>query len=98
MPVSASLDVARREDQYDGDLRRALVHAGEVRLRPILMTTLAAAAGLAPLALGLGAGAQVQRPLAIAILGGIALSMLFSMVGAPLLYALLTRRRRAPEP
>jgi multidrug efflux pump subunit AcrB len=87
------LDFARREELRDGDVQRALVQAGQVRLRPILMTTLAAAAGLAPLALGIGAGAEMQQPLAIAILGGIALSMLFSMLGVPILYARLVARR-----
>ena len=62
-----------------------------MRLRPILMTSLAAVAGLAPLAFGIGAGGQMQQPLAIAILGGVSLSMLFSLIGVPLLYLLLAR-------
>ena len=75
------------------DINAALVRAGSVRLRPILMTSLAAVAGLAPLALGIGAGGQMQQPLAIAILGGVSLAMLFSLLGVPLLYLLLTRGR-----
>jgi len=86
------LDLALREQVRTGDLRQALVHAGSVRLRPILMTSLAAAAGMAPLALGLGAGSQMQQPLAIAILGGVCLSMLFSLFALPLVYQLLTRQ------
>ncbi len=70
-------------------LEAALIEAGTVRLRPILMTSLAAMAGLAPLAFGIGAGSQVQQPLAIAILGGVSLSMFFSLIGVPLLYRLL---------
>jgi CzcA family heavy metal efflux pump len=85
------LDFAGREYERTGDLEMALIRAGGVRLRPILMTSLAAAAGLAPLAFGLGAGGQMQQPLAIAILGGVSLSMLFSLIGVPLLFLLLAR-------
>src|SRR5206468_4965945 len=49
-------------------LREALLQAGSIRVRPILMTTLATVAGLAPLALGIGAGAEIQRPLAVAVI------------------------------
>lgn len=76
------------------DLDAALVEAGVVRLRPILMTTLAALAGLAPLAIGVGAGSEMQQPLAIAVLGGVSLSMLSSLFGVPLLYKLMARPRR----
>jgi len=89
------LDFAGREYRQTGDLEAALVRAGSVRLRPILMTSLAAIAGLAPLAFGIGAGSQMQQPLAIAILGGVSLSMLFSLIGVPLLFRLLARPGRA---
>ena len=85
------LDFARRELESSPDLEAALVRAAAVRLRPILMTSLAAVAGLAPLALGIGAGSQMQQPLAIAILGGVSLSMLFSLIAVPLLYLVLAR-------
>jgi multidrug efflux pump subunit AcrB len=85
------LDFANRDYAHSHDLEAALVHAGSIRLRPILMTTLAALAGLAPLGLGIGAGGQMQQPLAIAILGGVSLSMIFSLIGVPLLYLLLAR-------
>ncbi|MFL5519482.1 MAG: efflux RND transporter permease subunit, partial [Gemmatimonadales bacterium] len=55
-------------------LEPALLEAGRVRLRPILMTTLCTLFGLSPLALGLGAGSEMQRPLALAVIGGLALS------------------------
>ncbi len=55
-------------------LEPALLEAGRVRLRPILMTTLCTLFGLLPLALGLGAGSAMQRPLALAVIGGLALS------------------------
>jgi multidrug efflux pump subunit AcrB len=89
------LDFANREYAHTHHLEAALIRAGGIRLRPILMTSLAAVAGLAPLALGIGAGSQMQQPLAIAIVGGVSLSMLFSLVGVPLLYLLLAR---APAP
>ena len=89
------LDFAGRTQLGGVDLQTALVEAGRVRLRPILMTSLAAVAGLAPLALGLGAGGQMQQPLAIAILGGVSLSMVCSLIGVPWLYIILARPRRA---
>ena len=55
-------------------LEPALLEAGRVRLRPILMTTLCTLFGLLPLALGLGAGSEMQKPLALAVIGGLALS------------------------
>jgi multidrug efflux pump subunit AcrB len=69
----------------------ALVEAAEIRLRPILMTTLATAAGLFPLAFGIGAGAKVQQPLALAVIGGLAFAMLFATPLAGGLYLLGTR-------
>ena len=90
------LDFAARDATGTDDINAALVRAGSVRLRPILMTSLAAVAGLAPLAFGIGAGGQMQQPLAIAILGGVSLAILFSLIGVPLLYLLLAHRRVAP--
>ena len=88
------LDFAVRARAQGSDPASALIEAGRMRLRPILMTSLAAMAGLAPLALGVGAGSQMQRPLAIAILGGVSLSMLFSLFLVPVLYAAMTRAAR----
>jgi CzcA family heavy metal efflux pump len=86
------LDFAGRARRGGVSLEAALIEAGSVRLRPILMTSLAAVAGLAPLAAGVGAGSQMQQPLAIAILGGVGLSMLFSLIAVPLLYLVLANR------
>src|SRR5262249_47200426 len=60
------------------ELREALLLAGQTRLRPILMTSLAAILGLFPLALGIGPGAQMQQPLAIMVMGGLTANMLFT--------------------
>ncbi|MGC4046148.1 MAG: efflux RND transporter permease subunit [Armatimonas sp.] len=78
----------------------AVVQAGERRLRPILMTTLTALLGLAPLALGIGAGAQLQKPLAVAVIGGLTCSTLFTLILGPILYVSLrklTSKRRTLE-
>jgi CzcA family heavy metal efflux pump len=78
----------------------ALADAAVVRLRPIVMTTLATAAGLLPLALGYGAGAKVQQPLAVAVIGGLVLAMLLSSAIAGGIYLLGTRPapgRHAPS-
>ena len=57
-------------------------------LRPILMTTLCTLFGLLPLALGLGSGAELQKPLAIAVIGGLTVSMLVTLVVMPVLYSM----------
>jgi len=69
----------------------ALEIAGRVRLRPILMTTLCTLFGLLPLALGFGAGAELQRPLALAVIGGLALSTFVTLYLVPLAYRALRR-------
>ena len=69
------LDFTHHRMRLAGEsLEPALLEAGRVRLRPILMTTLCTLFGLLPLALGLGAGSAMQRPLALAVIGGLALS------------------------
>jgi multidrug efflux pump subunit AcrB len=73
----------------------ALVRAGMVRARPILMTTLAAVLALLPLSLGIGGGAQMQQPLAIAVIGGFSVSSLLLFFALPVVYHLLHGRRSA---
>jgi CzcA family heavy metal efflux pump len=93
------LDHAEREVESGTLPRDALADAAKVRLRPIIMTTLATAAGLFPLALAYGAGAKVQQPLAIAVIGGLAFAMLLSTPLAGGIYLMGTRKavRREPE-
>ncbi|MHB1425512.1 MAG: efflux RND transporter permease subunit [Gemmataceae bacterium] len=79
------------------DLRPALLLAGRTRFRPILMTSLAAILGLAPLALGIGPGAQMQQPLAIMVIGGITANMLFTRMIIPVGYLVLERRRERKQ-
>jgi multidrug efflux pump subunit AcrB len=75
----------RLRAERDMPLAAALREAGRVRLRPILMTTLCTIFGLAPLAVGLGAGAELQRPLAIAVIGGLTLSTFVTLLVMPML-------------
>jgi multidrug efflux pump subunit AcrB len=79
------------------ELRAALLLAGRIRFRPILMTSLAAILGLFPLALGIGPGAQMQKPLAIMVIGGLTANMLFTRMLIPVGYLLLERKKRTPE-
>ncbi|HUV71215.1 MAG TPA: efflux RND transporter permease subunit [Terracidiphilus sp.] len=74
----------------------AMLNAAQRRLRPIVMTALAAVCGMLPLAFALGAGSQMLQPLAIAVIGGLAISMVLSLVVTPLVYFLLTRHRATP--
>lgn len=80
------------------ELREAIFHAGRRRLRPILMTALATMFGMLPLAIGVGSGAQLLQPLAIAVIGGVAISMLLSLVITPVLFYLLRSRGRVVVP
>ncbi|WP_309694087.1 efflux RND transporter permease subunit [Armatimonas sp.] len=87
------LDQAQHAESEGLSPEEAVILAGERRLRPILMTTLTALLGLVPLALGIGAGAQLQKPLAVAVIGGLTCSTLFTLVLAPLLYVVLRQGR-----
>ncbi|MDP9268899.1 MAG: efflux RND transporter permease subunit [Acidobacteriota bacterium] len=75
----------------------ALVQAGRIRLRPILMTTLCTLFGLLPLALGLGSGAELQKPLAIAVIGGLSVSTLITLVAIPVFYSWTQPTQEPPE-
>jgi hydrophobic/amphiphilic exporter-1 (mainly G- bacteria), HAE1 family len=79
-------------------VRDALVQAGRIRLRPILMTTLCTLFGLLPLALGIGSGAELQKPLAIAVIGGLTISTLITLVVIPVFYSAARQIGRAEEP
>jgi CzcA family heavy metal efflux pump len=85
------LDQAQKAEKEGMPPEEAVIQAGEVRLRPILMTTLTAILGLVPLALGIGAGAEMQQPLAIAVIGGLTFSTIFTLIFAPLLYVAFRR-------
>jgi multidrug efflux pump subunit AcrB len=75
-------------------LEEAIVEAGRVRVRPVLMTALIAILALLPLALGIGAGAEMQKPLAVAVIGGLAISPFFALLVGPVILLLIRGRRR----
>ena len=89
------LDADERFRAEGQDAREAMMMAAQRRLRPILMTALAAVTGMLPLALALGAGSQMLQPLAIAVIGGVVVSMLLSLVATPVVYYFLTRHHVA---
>jgi CzcA family heavy metal efflux pump len=72
-------------------LEEALVQSGRRRLRPVLMTSMAAALGMLPLAHGIGSGADMLRPLAIAVIGALCVSVLLSLVATPTVYYLMVK-------
>lgn len=72
-------------------LKEAMVQSGQRRLRPVLMTSLTTFLGLLPLAYGIGAGADMLRPMAIAVIGSLCTSLLLSLVATPVFYYLLVR-------
>jgi CzcA family heavy metal efflux pump len=73
------------------NLEDALVRSGHRRLRPVLMTSMAAAFGMLPLAYGIGSGADMLKPLAIAVIGALCISVLLSLVATPTFYYLMRR-------
>ena len=85
-------------------LREAILEAGRVRLRPIVMTTVTTVCGLTPLALGIGRGADLRAPLAIAVIGGLVVATALTLIVVPVVYSVvesgharLRRRARAPR-
>jgi len=80
------IDRARKEEAQGVDREEALMHAGRVRLRPILMTTFALIAGMLPVAIGLGEGGEFYRPMAVAIIGGTITSTVLTLLVVPTWY------------
>jgi CzcA family heavy metal efflux pump len=82
--------------EADGEeLAEALIRSGHRRLRPVLMTSLAAALGMLPLAWGIGSGAEMLRPLAVAVIGALCTSVLLSLVATPVVYYILKTAKNA---
>jgi CzcA family heavy metal efflux pump len=86
------LEHAQRGRHAGLTIEQALAAAARRRLRPILMTTAATLAGLSPLAFGIGSGAELQRPLAVTVIGGLVLATAVTLVVTPGLTALFSRR------
>lgn len=89
------LDADERFRAEGASAADAMIHAAQRRLRPIVMTAIAAVCGMLPLAFALGAGSQMLQPLAIAVIGGLTISMVLSLIVTPVVYFLLTRSRPA---
>jgi HAE1 family hydrophobic/amphiphilic exporter-1 len=88
------IDFAKWQREKGGvPLREALIEAGAIRLRPILMTTFALIAGMLPVALGGGEGAQFRAPLGIAVIGGVLTSTLLTLIAIPTFYEILLEWR-----
>jgi multidrug efflux pump subunit AcrB len=77
------LDANQKFRAFGFSAEESMVQAGRRRLRPIVMTAMAAVAGMLPLSLALGAGAEMLKPLAIAVIGGILISMVLSLIITP---------------
>lgn len=86
------LDSEKHFSEQGLALKDAIFHAGRRRLRPILMTALGTIFGMLPLALGVGSGAQLLQPLAIAVLGGVGVSIVLSLFVTPILFLVLRKR------
>ncbi|NLM42220.1 MAG: efflux RND transporter permease subunit, partial [Firmicutes bacterium] len=88
---------ARRRENPDLPVRQAVLEACQVRLRPILMTSITTIFGLLPVAIGYGVGAEFQRPLAATIMGGMVSSTILTLFVIPAVYEALSRLERKPR-
>ena len=91
------LDAEARFRAAGMSAEEAMLHAGRRRLRPILMTALAAITGMLPLAFAFGAGSQMLQPLAISVIGGLLISMVLSLLVTPVVFFRLTRTKHQME-
>ena len=87
------LSFIRQRLEETGELINAIVDGALTRLRPVLMTALVASLGFVPMALNVGTGAEVQRPLATVVIGGIISSTLLTLIVLPVLYRLVHSRK-----
>jgi HAE1 family hydrophobic/amphiphilic exporter-1 len=83
------VDFANQLRTAGQDRAHAILEAGRIRLRPILMTTFAMVFGMMPLALGIGEGSEQRAPMAHAVIGGIITSTLLTLVVVPVIYTYL---------
>jgi HAE1 family hydrophobic/amphiphilic exporter-1 len=88
------VDFANRRFRGGDALRKAVIESAKIRMRPILMTTLATVVGLMPMALKLGAGSEASAPLARAAAGGLAVSTLLTLFLVPALYEIFYSRHQ----
>jgi multidrug efflux pump subunit AcrB len=91
------LDADQRMRALGASPQDAILQAGRRRLRPIVMTALATVAGMLPLAFAIGAGSQMLQPLAIAVIGGVLISMVLSLIITPAVHFYLGEKTRPNE-
>jgi HAE1 family hydrophobic/amphiphilic exporter-1 len=87
------VDFAKWSEESGKSRRDAIIEAGRVRLRPILMTTFALIAGMVPIAIGAGEGADFRAPLGRAVIGGVITSTILTLLVIPTFYEVLTELR-----
>jgi multidrug efflux pump subunit AcrB len=86
------IDYVNKLRESGREKRRALVEAGMVRLRPILMTTITTVLAMTPIALGLGSGSESTQPMAVVAIGGLTYATLLTLLVVPIMYDLLNRK------
>ena len=91
----AEAEAAPSRHEGEDLARAAMLHAAQRRLRPIIMTAIAAVSGMLPLAFAIGSGSQMLQPLAIAVIGGLTISIFLSLIVSPVIYYSLTKGRHA---
>jgi HAE1 family hydrophobic/amphiphilic exporter-1 len=91
------IDAINRRRSEGVAKRQAIVDAGQQRLRPILMTSATTILALLPMAVGLGEGAELRAPLAITVIGGLAVATGLTLLVIPVVYSLLDHKRYAAD-
>jgi multidrug efflux pump subunit AcrB len=84
------VEFANQQIEKGLDPATAMVRAGAIRLRPILMTAFSTVAGIMPIAIGFGAGAESRRPMGVAVVGGMITSTVLTLVVIPMVYVLFS--------
>jgi multidrug efflux pump subunit AcrB len=96
------VEFANQQRKQGAPSSQAMLQAGLIRLRPILMTTFSTIAGILPIAIGFGAGAESRRPMGLAVVGGMTTSTLLTLFVIPVVYTLFSdlgnRLRHKPQP
>ena len=98
------VEYANQQRAKGADAHEAMIRAGLVRLRPILMTAFSTIAGILPIAIGFGAGAESRRPMGVAVVGGMLTSTFLTLIIIPVVYTVfsdlgeLVKRRSAHVP
>jgi HAE1 family hydrophobic/amphiphilic exporter-1 len=83
------INYLRRQGMQKGE---AIIHAGTVRLRPILMTSMTTILGLLPMALGFGEGAEIRTPMAVTVIAGLISATVLTLIVIPTIYAIVDRK------